>query len=90
MPALDLISIMPDVADFEEATYRAGVYTPRHHIQDVLGVVFKHLGKVAGRKALTKGIKHSRLVPDPDGNMRDTALFDTFDYNAVEQAVKKI
>jgi len=90
MPALDLISVMPDLADFEEVTYRAGVYTPRQHVKDVLDVVFKHLGNILDRKSLAQGMKRSRQVPDPDGNMRDTALFEIFDYNAVELAVKKI
>jgi len=90
MPALDLISVLPDVADFEEVTYRAGVYTPRQHIKDVLDVVFKQLGNILDRRALSRGIKRSRQVPDPDGNSRDTALFDLFDYSAVEQAVKRL
>ncbi|MCB0212587.1 MAG: acyl-ACP desaturase [Anaerolineae bacterium] len=90
MPALDLLKVLPDVADFEEATFRAGVYTPRQHISDVLQVALKNLGNISGRGSLSKGIKRSRLVPDPDGNMRDTALFNVFDYDAVEEAVKKI
>jgi acyl-[acyl-carrier-protein] desaturase len=90
MPALDLISIMPDLADFEEATYRAGVYTPRQHVKDVLEVVFKHLGGIVNRRSLVAGLKRSRQVPDPDGNVRDTALFETFDYNSIEQAVSRI
>jgi len=56
----------------------------------VLDVVFKHLGNILDRKSLAQGMKRSRQVPDPDGNMRDTALFEIFDYNAVELAVKKI
>jgi len=90
MPALDLLSVMPDQVDFEEATYRAGVYTPRQHINDVLKVVFDQLGNIANRRALSKGVKRSRQVPDPDGNVRDTALFEIFDYNAIESAVKRM
>jgi acyl-[acyl-carrier-protein] desaturase len=90
MPALNLINLMPDLADFEEATFRAGVYTPRQHINDVLNVALKNLGNIKGRGSLTRGLKRSRLVPDPDGNMRDTAIFEIFDYDAVEQAVQKI
>jgi acyl-[acyl-carrier-protein] desaturase len=90
MPALDLIRIMPDVADFEEATYRAGVYTPRQHVKDVLDVVFKNLGGIANRKTLAQGLKRSRQVPDPDGNLRNTALFEVFDYDAVESAAQKL
>ncbi len=89
MPALDLITVMPDQGNFEEATYRAAVYTPRQHIHDVLGVIFKQLD-IKSRKALTKGIKKSREVPDPDGNTRDTAIFDIFDYDALESAIKRI
>lgn len=89
MPALDLIKVMPDQADFEEATFKSGIYTPRQHISDVLAVALKNLG-VADRRALTKGIKRSRLVPDENGHMRDTAIIETFDYDAVEKAVKSI
>jgi acyl-[acyl-carrier-protein] desaturase len=90
MPALDLIDIMPDLADFEESTYKAGIYTPRQHMQDVLGVVLKNLGGIVSRKSLAAGIRRSRQVPDPDGNIRDTALFETFDYNSIELAVKSV
>jgi acyl-[acyl-carrier-protein] desaturase len=89
MPALDLITVMPDQANFEEATFRANVYTPRQHISDVLAVALKNLG-LKGRRELTKGIKRSRLVPDEDWNMRDTAIVETFDYDTVEQSVKSI
>ncbi len=30
------------------------------------------------------------MVPDPDGNMRDTALFEAIDYPALEAAVKRL
>jgi acyl-[acyl-carrier-protein] desaturase len=89
MPALDLIKVMPDQADFEEETYKASVYTPRQHIADVLAVALKNLGLV-DRRALTKGIKRSRLVPDEDWDMRDTAIIETFDYDSVENTVKTI
>jgi acyl-[acyl-carrier-protein] desaturase len=89
MPALNLISVMPDLADFEEATYQAGVYTPRQHIRDVLAVALKNLG-LANRKALVQGIKRSRQVPDPDGHKRDTVIIETFDYSSIELAVQKL
>jgi acyl-[acyl-carrier-protein] desaturase len=59
-------------------------------MQYVLGVVLKNLGGIVSRKSLAAGIRRSRQVPDPDGNIRDTALFETFDYNSIELAVKSV
>jgi hypothetical protein len=56
-------------------------------------VALKNLGIVDRRsfiKQLSDGIKHSRLVPDADGNPRHTAIFDVFDYDSIEKAVKKL
>lgn len=90
MPALDLITVMPDQANFEEATYRGAVYTPRQHTKDVLSIALKHMGGFANRKALALGIKRSRLVPDEDGNLRDTSIFEYFDYHSIQNAVKRL
>ena len=78
-----------DGLTIEEATFKASVYTPRQHIADVLAVALKNLGLV-DRRVLTKGIKRSRLVPDEDWDMGDTAIIETFDYDSVENAVKSI
>ena len=71
MPAGNLI---PNYDRFAEVVYRAGVYGPREHARDVVQAALNNLG-VAGRKALEAGIKKSRLVPDENGNLRQTAIF---------------
>jgi acyl-[acyl-carrier-protein] desaturase len=76
-----------------ETLYRAGVYGPRQYTRDVLAVALKNLGIDDRRsfiKNISKGIKKTRVVPDEDGNPRDTAIFDLFDYDSVEKAVKKL
>jgi hypothetical protein len=58
-----------------------------------LSVALKNLGIDDRRsfiKNISEGINKSRLVPDPDGNPRHTAIFDLFDYDSVEKAVKKL
>ncbi len=85
MPGFDII---PDRPRLAEALYRAGVYGPRQYTRDVLSVVLRNLS-VADRRLFSQGIKRSRLVPDPDGNLRPTANFDFFDYDAVEKAAAR-
>jgi acyl-[acyl-carrier-protein] desaturase len=87
MPALEII---PNAQQFYEAVYRAGVYgSARHYARDVLQVAFDHLG-IAGRRALSDGLKRLRRVPDADGNQRDTAIFEILDYSAVQDAVRRL
>ncbi len=86
MPALDLI---PNSKEFFQATYQAGIYDARNYAHDVLQTALDALG-VAGRRALAEGFKRFRRVPDPDGNLRDTAFFDLLDYRAVETAVQRL
>jgi acyl-[acyl-carrier-protein] desaturase len=90
MPGLDII---PNRDELSEVLYNAGIYGPRQYTRDVLAVALKNLGIVDRRsfiKQLSDGIKHSRLVPDADGNPRHTAIFDVFDYDSIEKAVKKL
>jgi acyl-[acyl-carrier-protein] desaturase len=86
MPALDLI---PNSQNFQDAIYRAGIYGPRVYASDVLQIALDNLS-IRGRRALVNGLRHYRQVPDPDGNMRDTAIFEAIDYPAVESAVKRL
>jgi acyl-[acyl-carrier-protein] desaturase len=86
MPGHDII---PSFKEFEEVCAGTGVYGPRQHAGDVLQVVFKTLN-VRLHKALVAGVKRTRDVPDPDGNMRDTSLFEAIDYGAVTQAVERL
>lgn len=84
MPAGDLI---PSYDKFAAVVAAAGVYGPREHVTDVLDVALKNLG-LEGRKAMLRGIKRIRKVPQEDGEMRHTAILDTLDYDLVEQKVK--
>lgn len=86
MPALHLL---PENSTFYETLYRAGIYDSRQHARDILQVALKNLG-ISSRKALQRGVKRFRQAPDSDGNMRNTAIFDALDYDAVETAVKRL
>lgn len=86
MPAQTLV---PNWEDFFEKVYRAGIYGPRDFGRDVVQIVFQNLG-IANRKALEEGIRRTRLVPTEDGVMRDTAIWDTFDYGLIEGDVKRL
>ncbi|MFB3072326.1 MAG: fatty acid desaturase, partial [bacterium] len=74
---------------FAEALYQGAIYGPRQYTRDVLQMSLKNLG-IANRKAIDEGIKRSRQVPDPDGNMRDTVIAESLDYHAVETAVMRL
>lgn len=87
MPADQFI---PDFHIFADALYEGGIYGPREYSRDVLKLALKNLG-VAGRKALEQGVRVSRQVPDDkDGNIRDTSFFETLDYDAVEDGVRRM
>jgi acyl-[acyl-carrier-protein] desaturase len=86
MPALDII---PNWDDFFEAAYKHAIYGAREYARDVVAVVYKQFG-VPGRKALEEGIKRTRLVPDEDGQMRQTAIWQSFDPTNLERNVQKL
>ena len=86
MPAQNIIPNWPVVA---ETIYRAGVYGPRIFQRDVIGPVFDNL-TVAGKKALENGIKRTREIPNDEGTMRSTALWDVFDPGEAERSVMRL
>ena len=86
MPAQNIIPNWPQVA---ETIYRAGVYGPRVFQRDVIGPVFDNL-TIAGKKALESGIKRTREIPNGDGIMRGTALWDVFDPGEAERSVIRL
>jgi acyl-[acyl-carrier-protein] desaturase len=86
MPAQNIIPNWPQVA---ETIYRTGVYGPRVFQRDVLVPVFENL-TVTGRKALENGLKQARAIPDQDGAMRLTALWDAFDPAEAERSVMRL
>lgn len=85
MPANNII---PDYDVFFDTILRAGIYGPRDHAKDVVKVALNVLG-VEGRKHLEEGLKKMRQVPDEDGNYRETAIFDGFNFPQVEKDVRK-
>lgn len=87
MPANQYI---PNFDRFYDAIYRTGIYSAREYARDVVQTALHNIG-VAGRKALEAGIKRSRSVPNPDGEMRETSFFfDGFDYSSVESAIQRL
>jgi acyl-[acyl-carrier-protein] desaturase len=86
MPAANII---PNYTEFSETVYRAGIYGPREFSKDVVQVALKNLG-FEGRKAVENGIKKGRLIPDEDGNLRDSAIFEGIDYPSIQQSVTRI
>lgn len=84
MPAGDII---PNFARFTETVHRVGIYGPREHAKDVVQHALDNLG-VAGRKALETGIKRGRMVPDENGNLRDSAIFDGLDFPTISEKVR--
>jgi acyl-[acyl-carrier-protein] desaturase len=83
------IELVPDQPHFYDIIYRAGIYGPRQHMRDILQVALNNLG-IASRKALEEGVRRFRRAPDADGNLRDTTLFESFDYRAVQDAVRRL
>ncbi|RYG48599.1 fatty acid desaturase [bacterium] len=82
-------NIIPNYDQFAELVHRAAVYGPREHAKDVVAIALKNLG-VAGRKALETGIKKGRMIPDENGNLRDSAIFEGIDFPHVRSAVRRI
>ena len=86
MPAA---SIIPNYNEFAEIVYRAGIYGPREFSKDVVQVALGNLG-FEGRKALEAGIKRGRLVPDENGNLVDSAIFEGIDYEQIKDSTRRI
>lgn len=82
-------SIIPDYSKFSETVWRAGVYGPREYAKDVIQVALNNLG-IQNKKAVEKGVLDSRLVPDEDGNLRQSALFEAIDFGEVRNAVARM
>lgn len=81
--------IIPNYDEFSEIVHKAAIYGPREHAKDVVQLALNNLG-MASRSALYNGIKRTRLVPDDDGNLRETALFEGLDFSHIEEAVKRL
>lgn len=88
MPAQDYIP-KQDYSTFSEEVYKAGVYGPRQFSRDVVQKVFDYYG-IQGKRQIVEGIKRTRIVPDEEGNPRETAIFSVFDPFGLERKVEGI
>ena len=86
MPAQNL---MPNWEEFFEAAYKNAIYGPRQYARDVVAFVFKNLG-IEGRKALEEGIRRTREIPDEEGQMRTSAIWQTFDPTKISSQVERM
>lgn len=86
MPAASLIA---NYDAFVKAVHSANVFTRRQYGRDVVLPALANLG-VTNIKQVEAGIKQSRQVPDEEGQMRDTALFEGVDFDVVETTVRRI
>jgi acyl-[acyl-carrier-protein] desaturase len=86
MPAGNLI---PNYDKFYEVVYRAGIYGPREQAKDVVQVALSQIG-IAGRKAFENGVKDTRLVPDENGNLFSSAIFDGITYGKGGAVLKQL
>lgn len=87
--AMPANNIIPNYDEFSELVYKGGIYGPREHSKDVVAAALKNLG-FEGRKAVEAGIRKCRLVPDENGNLRESALFPSIDFPHIQSAVKRI
>lgn len=87
--AMPGVSIIPDFARFQELVARAAIFGPRQYAGDVLQIALRNLS-VHGKRAFEFGVRRSRVTPDPDGNSRETAIFEAIDYQALEDAVRRL
>jgi acyl-[acyl-carrier-protein] desaturase len=81
--------IIPDYDEFSTIVHKAGIYGPREHAKDVIQVALNNLG-MASKRMLEDGIRKTRLVPDEDGNLRETAIFPGLDFSHIEDAVRRM
>jgi len=87
MPGRDLL---PDYQSFGQALAKADVFRVRqHYVVDTLKTVFDNLG-VANLAAIDDGVKRCRLIPNSQGRLRETTLFESLDYGKLEDSVKSL
>ncbi|MCA0360913.1 MAG: acyl-ACP desaturase [Armatimonadetes bacterium] len=82
-------NIIPNYNEFAEIVHKAGIYGPREHSRDVVQSCLDNMG-IENKRALERGIRETRLVPDEDGNLRQTAIFPGLDFSHIEDAVKRL
>ena len=91
MPASQIV---PNYDAFVEALYAGGIFGRQMYAREVILGALSNLG-VNSIRAIERGIKNTRQVPDAEGRMRDTAQFDAatckgVQFSIVEAAVMSL
>lgn len=91
MPAAHII---PDYDKFIQELYDGGIFGPRMYAREIVPNCLAKLG-VDSIRDIERGVKRSRQVPDAEGQIRDTAIFDAsklegIRFSVVEDAVIRI
>jgi acyl-[acyl-carrier-protein] desaturase len=82
-------NLLPDYDALVKTIYDGGVFSRRMHSRDVVQVALKNLG-IESLRAIEAGVARRRQVPDEDGRIRDTALFQEVDFSVVESSVERL
>lgn len=86
MPAMEMI---PGMKAFTRAVFEGGVFDGRQYSRDVIKVALRNLG-IESIRSVERGLAHARLVPDTNGEMRDTALFEGVDFFVIHATIERL
>lgn len=91
MPASKII---PNYDAFVKTLYDGGIFGAKAYARDVLPTALANLG-IDSYREVERGIRRTRRVPDLEGRMRDTAIFDASTvggvrFSIVEDAVRRL
>ncbi len=82
-------TIIPNYSAFIKVLYDADIFGKRKYVRDVVEVALHNFG-ITDMKSVKAGLKERRRVPDIDGQMRDTTLFEEVNFTLVESFVRRL
>ncbi len=86
MPAGKLI---PNYDKLAEILHRCSIFGPRQHNKDVVKAALGQLG-AESLKSVEDGIRRSREVPDENGTTIRTSIFETLNFDFIENKVVRL
>jgi acyl-[acyl-carrier-protein] desaturase len=86
MPARNII---PNYEAFGELLHRTSIFGLRQHARDVVKVALANLGAESA-KLVEAGLRKCREIPNMDGKFRTSAIFESIDFDFVENKVKSL
>lgn len=86
MPAGKLI---PNYDKLAEILHRCSIFGPRQHSKDVVKAALGQLG-AESLKSVEEGIRRSREVPDENGTTMRTSIFETLNFDFIENKVQRL